>query len=146
MSPFEILLVEDNEADIEITQEALAHGGMNCHINVVGNGELALQFLRKQAAYENAPTPDLVLLDLNLPGLHGRDILAEIKSDERLKVIPVVVLTTSSALNDVQRAYDLHANAFMTKPAEFETFVTLINATVDYWFNSVHLPPKQRFA
>ena len=139
-TPIEILLVEDSPSDTELTVEALADGHVGNNLSIVDDGEKALQFLHRQGAYADAPRPDLILLDLNLPRKDGREVLAEIKSDPTLQMIPVVVLTTSGAEQDVQRAYALHANCYITKPVDFRQFVEAVKAIEDFWFTVVKLP------
>jgi CheY-like chemotaxis protein len=138
--PIEILLVEDDPGDTLITREALEHSKMANTLHCVVNGEEALAFLRRQGSYVDAPRPDLVLLDLNLPRRDGREVLADIKADPELRRIPVVVLTTSQAEEDVLRSYDLHANAFVTKPVDFERFVEVVRQVDEFFFTVVRLP------
>jgi chemotaxis family two-component system response regulator Rcp1 len=138
----EILLVEDNEGDVRLTREALKEGRIRNRLSVVGDGEQALAFLRREGTYAEAPRPDLILLDLNLPRLDGREVLAEIKNDANLKSIPVVVLTSSRTEQDLLRAYDLHANCFITKPVEFEQFIDVVRSIEDFWLTIVVLPPR----
>lgn len=138
----EILLVEDNEGDVRLTREALKEGRIRNRLHVVGDGEQALAFLGRQGAYADAPRPDLILLDLNLPRLDGREVLASIKNDANLKSIPVVVLTSSRTEQDLLRAYDLHANCFITKPVEFEQFIEVVRSIEDFWLTIVVLPPR----
>ena len=138
----EILLVEDNEGDVRLTREALKEGRIRNRLSVVGDGEQALAFLGQQGAYADAPRPDLILLDLNLPRLDGREVLASIKNDANLKSIPVVVLTSSRTEQDLLRAYDLHANCFITKPVEFEQFIDVVRSIEDFWLTIVVLPPR----
>jgi CheY-like chemotaxis protein len=142
MRPIEILLVEDNPGDVRLTQEALKDAKVANTLHVVEDGIAALDFLHRRAPYEAVPRPDLILLDLNLPRRNGREVLAEIKSDDRLKVIPVVVLTTSQAEEDVLRAYHLHANCYISKPVDFEQFTTIIKTIEDFWLSIVVLPPR----
>ncbi len=138
----EILLVEDNEGDVRLTREALKEGRIRNRLNVVQDGEQALAFLRREGEHADAPRPDLILLDLNLPRLDGREVLAAIKSDLALKSIPVVVLTSSRTEQDLLRAYDLHANCFITKPVEFEQFIEVVRSIEDFWLTIVVLPPR----
>ncbi len=138
----EILLVEDNPADAELAVIGLKSGKILNDIHVVEDGESAMDFLRNQGEYAEAPKPDLVLLDLNLPGMDGREVLREIKQDDSLKTIPVVVLTTSSAPPDIAEAYGNYANSFMTKPVDFDQFSKLLEGLADYWFTLVHLPSE----
>jgi CheY-like chemotaxis protein len=138
----EVLLVEDDPGDVLMTREAFEDNKVRNTLHVVNNGVDALAFLRKQAPYADAPTPDLVLLDLNLPRMDGREVLAEIKADESLGRIPVVVLTTSEAEEDVLRSYQLHANAYVTKPVDFEQFVNVVRQVDDFFLTVVRLPPN----
>ncbi|ANB17564.1 response regulator [Dokdonella koreensis] len=138
----EILLIEDNEGDVRLTREALKDGRLRNRLNVVSDGEQALAYLRRQAPFEDAPRPDLILLDLNLPRLDGREVLAAVKNDPQLKQIPVCVLTSSRAERDLLRAYDLHANCFITKPVEFEEFMHVVRSIENFWLTIVVLPPK----
>jgi CheY-like chemotaxis protein len=138
----EILLVEDNPADVGLTREALQDAKVANNLHVVGDGVEALAYLRKEGTYAGAITPDLILLDLNLPKKDGRHVLAEIKADDQLKHIPVVVLTTSKSDEDVYRAYNLHANCYICKPVDFEQFITIVTSLEEFWFTMVKLPPK----
>jgi CheY-like chemotaxis protein len=136
----EILLVEDNPGDVRLTIEALRDGKVHNHLSVVGDGVEAMEFLRREGKFGGAPRPDLILLDLNLPRKDGREVLAEIKGDARLRCIPVVVLTTSQAEEDILKAYDHNANCYITKPVDFGQFVSVIKAIKDFWFSVVQLP------
>jgi two-component system, chemotaxis family, response regulator Rcp1 len=138
----EILLVEDSPADVLITQDALAEAHVLNTIHVVEDGEEALAFLRKQAPFANVRRPDLILLDLNLPRKSGREVLAEIKADAELQTIPVVVLTTSQAEEDIWKAYHLHANCYVVKPLDFATFVQAVKSIRHFWLSVVALPPE----
>jgi chemotaxis family two-component system response regulator Rcp1 len=138
----EILLVEDNVGDVRLTTEALKENKVCNNLSVVGDGVEAMQFLRQQGKYAAAPHPDLILLDLNLPRKDGREVLAEIKSDGQLRRIPVVILTTSKAEEDVIRTYDLHANCYVTKPVGFEEFASVVRSIEDFWLTIVMLPPQ----
>jgi chemotaxis family two-component system response regulator Rcp1 len=135
----EVLLVEDNPGDVRLTVEAFKDGKICNHLSVVGDGVEALAFLRREGRYTDAPRPDLILLDLNLPKKDGRDVLSDIKAEENLKRIPVVVLTTSNAEKDVLRIYGLHANCYIIKPVDFSQFITVIKTIEDFWFNIVKL-------
>jgi len=137
-----ILLVEDNPGDARLTQEAMRDTKMTNLMHVVEDGVEAMQFLRRQGRYGDAPRPDLILLDLNLPKMDGRAVLAEIKTDPNLKRIPVVVLTTSRAEEDVLTAYDLHANAYVTKPVDLAQFMKIVALIDEFWINVVTLPGK----
>jgi two-component system, chemotaxis family, response regulator Rcp1 len=140
--PIEILMVEDNPGDVRLTQEALKDAKVANMLRVAEDGVAALDFLRKCGGYGEAPHPDLILLDLNLPRKNGREVLEEIKQDPRLKTIPVIILTTSQAEEDVLRAYRLHANCYITKPVDFVRFNAIIRAVEDFWLTIVTLPPK----
>ncbi len=142
-SAVEILLVEDNPGDVRLTREALKEGKVLNNLSVAVDGEEALAFLRRQTIYAEAPRPDLILLDLNLPRKDGRQVLAEIKADEQLKRIPVVILTSSSAEEDILRTYDLHANCYITKPVDFDQFVAVVRSIEDFWLTMVKLPSQQ---
>jgi len=140
--PVEILLVEDNPGDVRLTMEALKEGKLSNGLHVVEDGVEALAFLRKEGKYTQAPHPDLILLDLNLPKKDGREVLAEIKEDPDLKRIPVVILTTSQAEEDILRTYDLHANCYVTKPVNLEQFMTIVKYIEEFWLTIVKLPPR----
>ena len=137
----EILLVEDNMGDIDLTKEALAESKLQNKLEIVQDGEAAMEFLRKQGKYADATTPDLVLLDLNLPKKDGREVLAEIKADPILRRIPVVVLTTSEAEEDILKVYDNYANCYIKKPVDFNKFVNVVKKIEDFWLTIVKLPP-----
>ncbi|MCA9971271.1 MAG: response regulator [Anaerolineales bacterium] len=138
-----ILLVEDNPGDVRLTQEALKEGKVLNELHVAKDGVEALDFLFRRGAHADAPRPDVILLDLNLPKMNGHEVLAEIKADPRLKPIPVVILTTSSAEDDIVRTYNLHANCYITKPVDLEQFITVVQSVEDFWFTIVKLPPDQ---
>ncbi|KKN34427.1 hypothetical protein LCGC14_0793750 [marine sediment metagenome] len=140
----EILLVEDSPGDIRLTQEALKDSKISNNLHVVMDGEEALAFLKKEGRFSEKPRPDLILLDLNLPKKDGREVLAEIKRDERLKRIPVVILTISEAEEDIYKSYNLHANCYITKPVDLEQFIKVIKATENFWFTIVTLPNHQK--
>ncbi len=137
---FEILLVEDNPGDVRLTEETLKESALSHRLSTARDGVEAISFLRQQGAHCDAPRPDLILLDLNLPRKDGREVLAEIKSDRRLKLIPVVVLTTSDAEQDVLRSYDLHANCYITKPVDLDEFISVVKAVETFWLGMVRLP------
>lgn len=139
-SAIELLLVEDDPGDVLMTREALNDSKLLNHLHVVDNGEQALDFLRRQGEFIDAPRPDLVLLDLNLPRLDGREVLAIVKEDPELRTIPIVVLTTSDAEEDVIRSYNLHANAYVTKPVDFDTFVSVVRQVDEFFLTVVRLP------
>ncbi len=139
----EILLVEDNPGDARLTLEAFKEGKVLNNISVIGDGVEALAYLRRQGPnYANAAQPDLILLDLNLPKMGGREVLAEIKADHRLKRIPVVILTTSAAEEDVARAYSSHANCYITKPVDLDQFLNVVQSIDSFWLSLVKLPPQ----
>lgn len=142
--PIEILLVEDNPGDARLAQEALRESKIQNEIHVVRDGVDAMAYLRGQTPFLGAPLPDLILLDLNLPRKDGRQVLAEIKADEKLKCIPVVVLTISRDEEDILKSYNLHANCFITKPIDLQQFLRVIRSIEDFWLTIVKLPPKNR--
>jgi CheY-like chemotaxis protein len=137
----EVLLVEDNPGDANLTRIALADREINVHLSVVADGVEAMDFLHRQGEYHQASPPDLILLDWNLPRKDGREVLVEIRADARFQRIPVVVLTTSQAEEDILKAYNLHANCYITKPVDFNHFVQIVQSIEDFWFNIVQLPP-----
>lgn len=140
LKPVEILLVEDNPVDVLVTKNALREAKVHNNVHLVEDGEEAMDFLHRQGKYDNAPRPDLILLDLNLPKKDGREVLAEIKEDASLRHIPVVVLTTSEAETDILRTYQLHANCFITKPVDMAQFTHVIRSIEGFWFTIVQLP------
>ncbi len=140
--PADILLVEDNPGDVLLTREAFREGGYSPRLSVVEDGEEALRFLRRQESFRNAPRPDLILLDLNLPRKDGRELLADVKQDPELHHIPIIVLTTSSAEQDILQAYNLHANCYLTKPLDMESFLSKVRAVEEFWLRVVRLPPN----
>ena len=140
LRPIDILLVEDSAADVRLTREAFKDAKVCNHLHVVQDGMAALAFLRQEGAFAQAPCPQLLLLDLNLPKKDGREVLAEIKRDEKLKHIPVVVLTTSGAEEDIIRSYNLHANAYVTKPVDLHQFLQAIRKIEEFWLAVVSLP------
>ena len=135
-----VLLVEDNPGDVRLTREALKDAKMHLNLHVASDGMEAMEFLRREGRYHESPRPDLVLLDLNLPRKDGRAVLEEIKTDDALKSIPVVVLTTSSSDVDIQRSYMLHANCYIAKPVDMEGFLTVVRSIDDFWLSVVKLP------
>jgi two-component system, chemotaxis family, response regulator Rcp1 len=141
--PVDILLVEDNPGDVRLTKEALKDAKVLNEIYVARDGVEAMQFVHREGSFANAPMPDLILLDLNLPRKDGREVLAEIKKDPKLQHIPVVVLTTSKADEDIIKTYNLHANAYITKPVDLNRFVEIMHALEQFWFTIVKLPPKE---
>ena len=141
--PAEILLVEDNPGDVELTREGLDAAKVSNNLHVVMDGMAAMAFLRREGKYAGAPRPDVIFLDLNLPKKDGREVLAEIKADENLRVIPVVVLTTSKADEDILKSYKLNANSYITKPVDFAGFAQIVRAIDSFWFTVVVLPPNE---
>jgi two-component system, chemotaxis family, response regulator Rcp1 len=142
LKPIEILMVEDSPSDALITREALDYAKLLHHLHVVEDGVRALAFLRREGPYAQVPRPDLILLDLNLPKKDGREVLVEVKADDHLRTIPVVVLTTSRAEEDILRAYGLHANCYIAKPVDFVRFAEVVRAIEHFWFTIVTLPPN----
>jgi chemotaxis family two-component system response regulator Rcp1 len=140
--PVEILLVEDNPGDERLTREALKEGKVYSNLHWVKDGVEAMEFLRRQGKYADVPRPDIILLDLNLPKKDGREVLHDIKNDDNLKRIPVVVLTTSKAEEDVLRTYNLHANCYVTKPVDLEKFIVVVKSIDVFWLTVVTLPPN----
>jgi CheY-like chemotaxis protein len=140
----DILLVEDNEGDARLAKEAMRDSKIRNILHHVADGEEAMAFLRNEGKYAKVPRPDLILLDLNLPKKDGRQVLAEIKNDESLKRIPVVILTVSSAEEDVLKAYNLHANCFITKPIDLDQFMKVVRSVEDFWLTIVKLPNGER--
>jgi chemotaxis family two-component system response regulator Rcp1 len=138
----DILLVEDNPGDVRLAQEALKESKVRNKLYVVEDGVEAMNFLRQEGKFIGSPRPDLILLDLNLPRKSGREVLDEVKSDESLKRIPVVVLTVSKAEEDIIKAYDHHANCYITKPLDFDQFIEVTKSIEDFWLTIVRLPPK----
>jgi len=143
LKPIEILLIEDNPGDIDLTRMALETSKIYNALSVVNDGEEAMAFLRKKGDYAEARRPDLVLLDLNLPRKSGREVLAEIKSDDDLKQIPVVILTTSKNEEDIIKSYNLHANCYITKPIDLKQFIKVVQSIEDFWLTIVKLPPRR---
>jgi two-component system, chemotaxis family, response regulator Rcp1 len=138
----EILLVEDNPGDVRLTEEALKEGKIFNSLNVVADGVEAIAFLRREGKYSDAPRPQLVLLDLNLPRKDGREVLAEMKKDQGLKTIPVVILTSSAAEQDIVKSYNLHANCYVTKPVDLDQFIHVVKSIEQFWLTVVELPPE----
>lgn len=138
--PVEFLLAEDNPGDVRLTKEALRESKISNNLNVVPDGVEAVAFLRREGQYANAPRPDVILLDLNLPKKDGREVLAEIKADPNLRLIPVVIITSSEAEQDVLRTYELHANCYVTKPVDLEQFIKVIQSIETFWLTIVTLP------
>jgi two-component system, chemotaxis family, response regulator Rcp1 len=142
MSGIEILLVEDNEGDVQLTREALERAKVRNNLHVANDGVEAMDFLRRKNGHASAPRPDLVLLDLNLPNMDGREVLQEMKSDPHLKTIPVVVITSSEAEQDIVRTYSLAANCYVTKPLDLSQFMHVVQSVSEFWLQIVKLPPK----
>ncbi len=142
--PVEILLVEDNPADVRLAVESLKEGKVCNILHIVEDGEEAIFFLRKKGKYADKPRPDLIFLDLHLPKKNGHEVLAEIKSDDDLKRIPVVILTSSKDEGDIFRSYGLHANCYINKPVDLDQFIHVINAVKSFWFTIVKLPPHEK--
>jgi chemotaxis family two-component system response regulator Rcp1 len=142
--PVEILIIEDNAGDVRLAREGLAEWKLLNNLHVAEDGVIALRFLRRQDEYADVPRPDLIMLDLNLPRKDGREVLKEIKEDESLKSIPVVILTTSKAEEDILTSYSLHANCYVTKPLAIEQFITVVHAIESFWFSIVKLPAREQ--
>jgi CheY-like chemotaxis protein len=138
----EILLVEDNPGDVRLAREGLRDCKIRNNLHVVNDGVNAMAFLRRQGDYAKVPRPDLILLDLNLPRKDGREVVREIKEDESLRLIPIVILTTSKAEEDIAKAYSLHANCYVTKPLALQQFLEVVRAIENFWLTIVKLPPK----
>lgn len=141
--PIEILLVEDNPGDVRLTQEVFKEGKVRNQLNVAWNGEEALAYLRRQGRFAGAPRPDVILLDLNLPRKGGKEVLAEIKVDPKLRCIPVVILTTSQADQDIAESYDQHANCYIVKPVDLDHFINVVRTIEGFWLQIVKLPPGE---
>jgi chemotaxis family two-component system response regulator Rcp1 len=140
--PLQVLLVEDSPGDVRLTQEAFREANMAIRLHVANDGVEAMAFLRKQGAYADSPRPDLILLDLNLPRMDGREVLAHIKDDESLKSIPTVILTTSEAEADIVKSYQLQANCYLTKPVQLDAFENLVKSINDFWLMKAKLPQR----
>ena len=138
--PIEILLAEDNPGDVELAREALEQAKLHINLHVVADGVEAMEFLRREGCYAEANRPDLILLDLNMPRMDGREVLSELKRDEVLRRIPVVVLTTSQAEEDILRSYDLHANCYVKKPGELDLFLEIVRRIEQFWLSVAQLP------
>lgn len=141
--PAEFLLVEDNPGDVRLTREALRESKLSNNLSVCGDGVEAMAFLRREGKYADAPRPDLILLDLNLPKMSGREVLAAIKADADLRRIPVVVITSSEAEQDILATYDLHVNCYVTKPVDLEQFIKVVRSVSTFWLTIVKLPPDR---
>lgn len=142
IKPVDILLIEDSAGDVRLIQESLADGKLLNRLNVVNDGQEALNYLHRKNQWAKAQRPDIILLDLNLPKVDGREVLRQIKSDPELKTIPVVVLTTSQAEEDILKSYDLHANCYVTKPVDLDEFIDAVRKIENFWLTLVRLPPK----
>lgn len=140
--PVEILLVEDNEGDVGLIEEVLEETKIRNILHIAKDGAEAMLFLRGEGVFSGSPRPDIILLDLNLPKMDGREVLEEVKEDNNLKSIPIVILTTSGAEKDIHRAYELHANAYITKPLDFDQFISVIESIARFWLEIVRLPTK----
>ena len=140
--PIDVLLVEDNPGDVRLTREALKEGKIRNNLHVARDGVEALAFLRREGEHADAPRPDVILLDLNLPRKDGREVLTEVKGDPALRQIPVVILTSSQAEEDICRAYDLHANCYISKPVDLDQFIRVVKSIEEFWFTVVKLPPE----
>ena len=144
--PIEVLLVEDSPGDVRLTQEAFRDANIAIHLHVAADGVEAMSFLRRQDEHANAPRPDLILLDLNLPRMDGREVLAHIKEDENLKTIPTVILTTSEAEADIVKSYELQANCYLSKPVQLDAFESLVKSINDFWLTRAKLPRQRQSA
>ncbi|MGE5679321.1 MAG: response regulator [Bacillota bacterium] len=144
--PWEIVLVEDNQGDIGLVEEALLDSGISFNLKAITNGREALEYLKKQNGKGFVNPPDLIILDLNLPLLKGLDVLRELKTDDKLESIPVVILTTSESEEDIYNSYKLKANSYVTKPVDFDEFMDIVNNIKEYWLSIVKLPPKKYLA
>ncbi|NDQ55532.1 MAG: response regulator [Acidipila sp.] len=144
--PIEVLLVEDSPGDVRLTQEAFREANIAIHLHVAADGVEAMSFLRRQDEHANAPRPDLILLDLNLPRMDGREVLTHIKEDENLKTIPTVILTTSEAEADIVKSYELQANCYLSKPVQLDAFESLVKSINDFWLTKAKLPRQRQSA
>ena len=144
--PIEVLLVEDSPGDVRLTQEAFREANIAIHLHIASDGVEALTFLKKQGGHAHAPRPDLILLDLNLPRMDGREVLAHIKEDENLKTIPTVILTTSEAEADIVKSYELQANCYLSKPVQLDAFESLVKSINDFWLTKAKLPRQRQSA
>ena len=142
LQPLRLLLVEDNPGDVMLFREAIKEYTIAHQLAVVSDGEAALAYVRQEPPYADAPRPDLVLLDLNLPRIDGQAVLSELKRDDRTRTIPVVVMTSSQAATDILRSYELQANCYLTKPLDFDQFIDVVRAIESFWMSIVHLPPR----
>jgi chemotaxis family two-component system response regulator Rcp1 len=142
--PIEVLLVEDNPGDVRLTREAFRDANRSIRLHVASDGVEAMAFLRREGAHVRAPRPDLILLDLNLPRMDGREVLSQIKQDDGLRTIPAVILTTSEAEADILKSYQLHANCYLSKPIELDAFESVVKSINDFWLTKAKLPPQRR--
>lgn len=140
--PIDILLIEDNPGDVRLTEIAFEDGAINNNLHVVMDGEEALEFLFRRGKHEDAPYPDIVLLDLNLPKIDGHEVLQQIRNDDELRTLPVIILTSSESKDDVVESYELNSNAYITKPVTADDFINLVDTFEEFWFTIVRLPPK----
>ena len=145
IAPIDILIIEDNEGDARLIKEVLSDGKIANLLHNVKDGVQAMAFLRKEGSYVNVVMPDLIILDLNLPKKDGREVLSEIKDDPELKKIPVVIMTTSQAEEDILKSYNLHANCYITKPIDLNQFIKVVKSIEDFWFTIVKLPPNNHY-
>jgi len=141
--PLEVLLVEDSPGDVRLTREAFQAANVSVHLSVVVDGVEAMSFLKREGVHADAPRPDLTLLDLNMPRMDGREVLARIKKDDSLKTIPIVILTTSDSEGDIAKSYQLHANSYLCKPVQFSEFESLVKSIYDFWLTKARLPQTQ---
>jgi chemotaxis family two-component system response regulator Rcp1 len=141
--PIEVLLVEDSPGDVRLTQEAFHDANRSVHLQVASDGVEAMAILKREGPHAHAPRPDLILLDLNLPRMDGREVLVRIKSDDSLKMIPTIILTTSEAEADIVKSYQLRANCYLSKPVQFDEFATLVRSINDFWLTKVKLPQQR---
>jgi CheY-like chemotaxis protein len=139
----DVLLVEDNPGDVRLTREAFREANASIRLHVASDGVEAMAFVRQEGPHADAPRPDLILLDLNLPKMDGREVLAQIKRDDRLKTIPTIILTTSGAQADILRSYQLHANAYVSKPLQLDAFQSLVSSINEFWLTKARLPHRQ---
>ena len=142
--PIQVLLVEDSPGDVRLTQEAFRDANRSVHLHVAADGVEAMAFLRREGVHVHAPRPDLILLDLNLPKMDGREVLAHIKEDDNLKTIPTVILTTSDAEADIVKSYQLQANCYLSKPVQLDAFESLVKSINDFWLTKVKLPQQEQ--
>jgi two-component system, chemotaxis family, response regulator Rcp1 len=141
--PLEVLLIEDSPGDVRLTQEAFSAANVAGRLHVANDGVEAMAFLKREGVYSDAPRPDLILLDLNMPRMDGREVLARMKKDDNLKTIPIVILTTSDSEGDISKSYQLHANSYLCKPVQFTAFENLVKSINDFWLTKARLPQPQ---